>query len=71
MLAHPDEHPMFAALPVRSYSVVVWGVGSMNTTVDARAPEEAERLAIEGFRDGSLAFDETVFGNLDAEADER
>lgn len=66
--AHPDVEPTLANLPVKHWSAVVWGVGSMNTHVHARTKGEAERIAIESW-DGDGDFDETAFGHLDADAE--
>lgn len=68
-LARPDTNPSYANLPERDYSVVAWGLASMNTRVRARTYEEAERLAVEGWLDGDLTFDEPEFGFLDADAE--
>jgi hypothetical protein len=67
--AYPDAESTLAALPLRVWSVVVFGTGSQNTRVDARTQEEAERLAIEGFHSGDLTFDDTAWGCMDADAE--
>ena len=68
--ADHELEPAIAARAPTPWSVVVWGTGSQNTTVMARTGGEAERLAIAGWEDGSLEFDETAWGHMDAEAEE-
>ncbi|HTR71892.1 MAG TPA: hypothetical protein VMH41_16910 [Mycobacteriales bacterium] len=51
------------------WGVTVWGTFSCNATVTAETREEAKRLAIEGFENGDVTFDDIEYGGLEAEVE--